>query len=236
MIATISKNRTRQTKVEPALTGNGDRKISVAPTKLKIENLRLTIGGPRLVCHRWEEKSKRQIEEKQQLRKKSKPEQRDPFGDFEQSLYRFPTQKWKFGIPAIALKKAGVSAGNDVGLVKTELRRAFHVLGDLVEITAEPIKEPQTDADVIYEGELQQYWQHGISMRRDVVRIPSGSDLRYRGQFLNWKITFELEFNAALISPEQIVALMTAAGFGAGLCEGRPEKDGEWGRFEVLFE
>ena len=139
-----------------------------------------------------------------------------------------------FGLPATALKSAAVTAANDVELRKTDMRRAFHIKGDLVKINAPPIIEAITQEDVEYAPEIVFEHQHGASMRSDMVRLAMNTaDIRFRAQFPVWSITFVLEYNSRVISPSQLVNLFNVAGFGVGLCEHRPEKNGSWGRFEV---
>jgi hypothetical protein len=59
------------------------------------------------------------------------------------------------------------------------------------------------------------------------------ADLRYRPEFRNWKCVVELEIDAELLQAGDVLALIGRAGFGVGLCEWRPEKGGEFGRYEV---
>jgi len=71
-------------------------------------------------------------------------------------------------------------------------------------------------------------------MREDMVRVGMGvADIRYRPQFDPWAAKVRIAFNAAAISPEQIANLLDIAGFGVGVGEWRPEKDGSFGRFHV---
>ena len=94
----------------------------------------------------------------------------------------------------------------------TDMRRAFHIDGDLVEIKSE--QHPQ--------------------MRMDMVRIGMGTaDVRFRPEFRDWSADVPIRFNEAVISVEQIVNLFNLAGFGVGIGEWRPEKDGQWGMFHV---
>jgi hypothetical protein len=48
--------------------------------------------------------------------------------------------------------------------------------------------------------------------------------------------SFTIQFNANVISAEQIVNLLTLAGFGVGVGEWRPERNGSFGRFHVATE
>jgi hypothetical protein len=71
-------------------------------------------------------------------------------------------------------------------------------------------------------------------MREDMVRVGMGSaDLRYRGEFKEWKTTFSIRFNKNVLSIEQIVLLFNTAGFAIGVGEWRPEKNGSHGMFHV---
>jgi len=71
-------------------------------------------------------------------------------------------------------------------------------------------------------------------MREDMVRIAMGTaDIRYRGEFKQWKVRLLVRYNASVLSPAQIYNLFNLAGFGVGVGEGRPEKNGSWGMFHV---
>ena len=92
----------------------------------------------------------------------------------------------------------------------TFLRGAFHVIGEMVTLNGEP------------------------SMREDMVRLPNRSaDIRYRGQFVEWSATVPLQVNTSSLSIEQIANLFYIAGFAVGVGDWRPEKNGQYGRFEV---
>jgi hypothetical protein len=59
------------------------------------------------------------------------------------------------------------------------------------------------------------------------------ADLRYRPEFRSWKATVSFEVDAELLQDKDVLALVGRAGFGVGLCEWRPEKGGEFGRYEI---
>ncbi|MEE5994731.1 MAG: hypothetical protein V3G42_16130 [Oscillospiraceae bacterium] len=61
------------------------------------------------------------------------------------------------------------------------------------------------------------------------------ADLRYRGEFKNWKATFTVIYNAsnADYSVETIINVLNAGGFTCGIGEWRPERDGDFGTFHV---
>jgi hypothetical protein len=66
------------------------------------------------------------------------------------------------------------------------------------------------------------------------VRIGMGStDIRYRPQFDAWAVKIEATIDADVLSPDVLANLVQRAGFGCGIGEWRPEKGGDFGRFEL---
>ncbi len=72
-------------------------------------------------------------------------------------------------------------------------------------------------------------------LREDMVRVGMGSaDIRYRGEFNNWYIDLQIEYNKnGQHSLEQIINIINAGGTACGIGEWRPEKDGQYGMFHV---
>ena len=71
--------------------------------------------------------------------------------------------------------------------------------------------------------------------REDAVTIGINTrGLAYRPEYEEWQVRVIVEFNPRLISEEQLLALIDQAGWGVGVCEGRPERSSAlgWGRFE----
>jgi len=199
--------------------------------ELKIEPLTLTVKGDSpLVVHAWGEKARREMLDKQMRKAKSVKEARNPSADVISSLYWLSNKPKemtedafidaikkgaRFGFPAKAFKAAAVSAGYRTGTIKNKVTMyaAFHIQGELVEIIGKP--EP----------------------REDMVRLagPSGvADIRFRGQFPEWKGVLNLTFCPDLISLEQIVNLFNLGGYCCGVGEMRVEKGGECGMFHVM--
>lgn len=167
-------------------------------------------GTSPLLMHKFSEKSKREMLDKMQGKAKaSKREIRDPEKDYQESMYVRPDGS--YGFPALAFKNAVVTAANDAGIQKVLARRAFHVTGDeLVKIDGAP------------------------TMREDTVRVGMGStDLRYRAEFQEWSTEIPLIFNEGVISLEQLLNLFRIAGFGVGVGDWRPERNGMHGTWEV---
>lgn len=190
--------------------------VSIPP--IRIEQLYITlVGDSALISHKWSEKAKKEMRDKQMGAAKTAKAPKDPDRDYRESLYEHP--EGGYGFPCVAFKAAAVSACRFTdGLKMTGVRGAFHVDGELARIEGEPRK------------------------REDMVRVGMGTaDIRYRGEFpvengVTWRTTLTVTYNADAITPAQITNLFNLAGFGVGVGEWRPEKDGSYGRFHVEGE
>lgn len=186
------------------------------------------VGDSALIVHKWSEKAKKEMLDKQQKKAKTKGhEAKDPVRDFINSLYWLegePEEKTeegfaraiqngaRFGFPAVAFKAAAVAAGYRTGVTKDKvsMNAAFHIDGEFVEINGVP------------------------KMREDMCKVGMGvADIRYRGEFKEWSATFQVKYNASAISLEQLVNLFNLGGFACGLGEWRVEKGGAFGMFHV---
>ena len=71
-------------------------------------------------------------------------------------------------------------------------------------------------------------------IREDMVRVGmGGTDLRYRGEFLDWTAVLDVTFVASALDLNSVLALIDAAGMGVGVGEWRPEKRGQHGTFAL---
>lgn len=186
------------------------------------------VGDSPLIMHKWSEKAKKEILDKQMKKAKTKGhDAKDPVADFINSMYWLegePEEKTeegfakaiqngaRFGFPSVAFKGSAVSAGYRCGVTKDKvsMNAAFHIDGEFVEIHGTP------------------------EMREDMVKIAMGTaDIRYRGEFKNWYAVFPVKYNASAISLEQLVNLFNLGGFACGVGEWRAEKGGTFGMFHV---
>lgn len=184
--------------------------VVIVIPRINIEHLMITlVGDAPLICHQWSEKAKREMLDKQTKKPQKEKAVRDPEQEYKDSLYEHPGGG--YGFPAVAFKKAAVSACTSIrSMTKVLARTAFHVEGDLIEIEGKP------------------------TPREDMVRIGQGTaDLRYRGEFKKWQVKLLVRYNAGVISKGQIINLFNVAGFGVGVGEWRPERDGSYGMFHV---
>lgn len=202
------------------------RPLEIKKVKIKI------IGDSPLIVHQFDEKSKRQILDKQTRETKTKARAvRNPYDEFIKSLYwltdipestpdafeKAINNGAKWGFKACSIKQAANSAAYRLGWVKNQmgLRGSYFIkadYGDMFEI----------------KGSIPE-------MREDTIRINgSNADLRYRAEFKNWYAEMILEYNASGVwTLEQILNCINAGGYCCGLGEWRPEKDGDFGRFHI---
>lgn len=179
------------------------------------------VGTTNLLVHRFSEKARKQIEDKQQKEAKAGRDKRDPDAEFYAAMYIISGNPKKkrpaavHGIPAAGFKKAMVRAGKGAGCVMTDLMCAFHVVGD-------------SGTDLV-RLEFEEVRRHD-----GTVRLPNKSaDMRYRPEYVGWRVWLNVSYNYRLISLQQLVNLCKLAGFGVGICEWRPEKGGQFGMYEI---
>jgi len=194
--------------------------VTIPPMNIQSMEIVL-VGDSPLIVHAWSDKAKKMMLDKQMKKAMPKKEAKNPELDVIDSLYWYSAKpksatladlaKAEFGFPTIAFKAAAVDACSHVdGMTKVGARGAFHIDGDLVKIEGTP------------------------TPREDMVRVGMGvADIRYRAEFRMWRVRLPIRYNANLISPEQLVNLYEAAGFGIGVGEHRPQRDGSCGRFHV---
>lgn len=212
----------------------------------EFEVMEFTIKGTTpLILHAWDEKAKRMMLEKQTGKaSKSKHEVKIPYNDFINSLY-WLTEKpedgafdeeakdnfeqaivkgAKFGFPIGGIKQAIITGAGRGGMdVKmTELRGSMFLEGNTEASTfdfAEIIGPPPV-------------------MREDMVKVGGMSkvaDIRYRGEFREWEIPLKMRINKnGKYTVEQLLNCVVLGGFVTGIGEWRPERDGQYGMFELV--
>lgn len=187
------------------------------------------VGDSPLIMHKWSEKAKREMLEKQMKVAKAKGhDAKDPVADFIESMYWLegePEEKTeegfekaiksgnaRFGFPSTAFKASAVAAAYRAKITKdrVSMNGAFHILGEMVEINGTPI------------------------MREDMVKIGMGTaDIRFRGEFPEWSAVLPIQYNAGVVTVEQLANMFNLGGFAVGVGEWRPEKSGSYGMYHV---
>lgn len=180
-----------------------------APT-LNLARLIVRLKGTSpLIAHAWSEKAKKEMRDKQQKKPKGAKEIRDPEAEFMAARY---IVDGKDVLPAIGFKNAAVTACTSIdGVTKVAARQTFHIDVEVVPILGPPPR-----------------------LREDMVRVGMGTaDLRYRPEYTDWAVDLPVTLNTNMMSVDQLVNLFNVAGFGVGVFEWRPERDGAFGRFTV---
>lgn len=213
--------------------------VSIPAPMIKDAVIRIK-GDTPIIFHKWSEKQKKMMRDKQMKIATAGKEARDPESEYLDSFYH--DQDGFIAFKANALKQALVGSARVIdGIAMTELRAGLFVVGDSLGMIPLLIKgkrikptklSSRVDGDEIYAVDTK---VPEIKMREDTVTVGMGSaDLRYRGQVENWEMIFTIRFLANRFSLEQVVNLVQYAGFTCGLGEWRPEKNGTSGTFSVV--
>jgi hypothetical protein len=173
------------------------------------------IGTAPLLVHRFSEKAKKQMLDNMQGRKSPKTV-KDPEAEYEAAFYRL--RDGGYGFPALAFKAATVGGARFYsGVTMTALKQFMFMRGEigddgrgLTRIIGEP------------------------TLREDVVTVGrNGSDLRYRPQFMPWEAELEVTYVTSALTRDSVLSLVDAGGMGVGVGEWRPERDGDFGTYQV---
>ena len=187
------------------------------------------IGDTPLIVHAWSEKAKREMLAKQVKAVKQGREVRDPYAEFEASLYKI--SEGVYGFPVTAFKNAITSgAHKDKGLARTALRAGLWLDATMVRMEA-------AMAGAICDMPLTRIWGSEPEMREDMVRVGSGlqktSSTAYRAQFSRWAVKITGRFDSVVITPEALAERLTDAGLSYGVGDWRTEKTGVFGSFHM---
>jgi hypothetical protein len=193
----------RIASVEP--TSDASSKIVIPKPRIEVLSIPI-IGTSPLLLHKWSEKAKRQMLDKQMKKATKAKDAKDPEADFNGA--RYISQDGWDGCPAVAFKSAMVGACRQCdGLPMTLAKRIFFVEVDGY--------TPDGDGLVRIVGEPR--------MHEAMVRLETGTaDIRYRPIYHPWRATIQVRFNAGIVSAEQVVNLIQIAGLSEGVGEWRP--------------
>lgn len=211
---TRGKNMAIDTK---EMAGAVEYSQAITLTPLQIARVEIPVEGVTpLIMHRWSEKSKREMLEKQTKKTTVKRAAKDPEAEYEAARYIFDDKH--DGVPAVAFKAAIVGAARQFeGLTLVQLKSSLFVEGEgvdqLIQIDGKPV------------------------MREDTVRVGMGTaDLRYRPIYTPWSAILHVRYVASAITLESVYALVDAAGLG-GVGEWRPSAPksltGSYGQFRI---
>lgn len=205
----------------PAVNGRVDSGEAIVLRRLERHTMNVPIiGQTPLIPHKWSEKARRMMLDKQQGKAVSKKAPKDPEAEAHAATYWMEDGKTP-GMPATAFKAAIADAARHFeGITQVLLKQSVFVIGEgadqLVPIHAER------------------------SLFESMPRNANGvADLRYRYQLWPWEATLPIEFVSSAVTPEALIALVDAAGLG-GVGDWRPSspksKSGTYGRWTVTGE
>ena len=207
---------TRRTAASAASTTASADALDIRGIEMKTMVVPIKGTAP-LIMHRFSEKAKKQMLDAMQGRKAPK-EPKDPEAEYQSAFYRMDDGTPAF--PSVGFKSAIVSAGRLFGksVKMTALRQQIFVDGELSLVESQKM--------VRIEGTPQ--------MREDVVRVGmSGTDLRYRPEFVEWSAEITIRYVASALTDDSVLSLLQAAGMGVGVGEWRPERSGDFGTFII---
>ena len=192
--------------------------VAVAPIdKISAETLQIPLRGTSpLVVHRFSEKAKLEMLHNAQG-KKTPREPKNPQAEYEAAFYRL--KDGGYGFPALAFKSATVGGARFYGK-----QISMTALKQFIFFTGEPGEDGHYYVPITGEP----------TMREDVVRVGrGGTDLRYRPQFSEWETLLTVTYVASMLTRGSLLSLIEAGGMGVGVGEWRPERDGDFGTYQI---
>ena len=191
------------------------KKGAVSPLDLQMTRF-FVVGTTPVMTQRFSEKPVAQILGKQGQLATSGRALREPEMDLCRACH--VTVDQHLGMPALAFKQIMVRGAKITNqLPMTDARAAFRVMGDskgLVALYGTP------EMDINY-------------VRNDGG---GGTDIRFRPRMDEWAAMLLVQYNQGVVSAEQLGQCLVAGGFGVGLGEHRPDKDGDKGTFRLGTE
>lgn len=187
--------------------------INLEPPEVEVVEIPV-VGETPLIMHRWSEKARKEMLDKQTGKTRQKKAPKDPVADYEAAKYQL--EDGRLAMPAVAFKAAIVDGARMFeGVKMTELRQVIHVFGE------------GRDQYVAVDGEPR--------MREDAVRVGMTTDLRYRPEIWPWQSVLTIRYVKRMLSLDTLVHLVNAGGMG-GVGEWRPSrsKTGSYGTFRVM--
>ena len=211
----------KQDEKQVSAEGSAKKEVGIKFIELLLRGRK---GAP-LVIHAFAEKAKQEIRDKQSKKAKRVKEARNP--QEESDAARYVDEKGRECAPITAIKKSIISAATAFDdLTKVAIRQSIFV--DCLANPGSPLVPIE-----LYDGRPAK----GV-MREDAVTIGVNTrGLTYRPEYREWQLRVRIEYNSRMVSEEQLLALVDQAGWGVGICEGRPERTSAlgWGRFERII-
>jgi len=204
----------------------GKEQVTIAPPNIKTGVFTI-VGIAPYVQHKFSEKAKRQMREKQEAgstaKKGAKREARNFQDDYEAAMYRTPNGG--YGIPAPAIRNAMISACRLCGFQMTRAKLSVFVEADCFDAA------DATPLIGIKNGEPKYF--------ESTVRLESGvCSLAVRPKWdEGWEADVRISFDADQFTLSDVANLLARAGQQVGIGEGRPDSKNStglgWGLFRI---
>lgn len=183
-----------------------------------IENQELEVeivGRTSLLVKRFDEKTQDSIAEKQAGTASRTKAPRKPEEECERA--RIKNADGEDCVRTIWFKKGLAAMGGYFGIPRGNIEQGVYIAGDLI-----PIK---------FTGKKP-------IMNTARVRVGQGgmakTSLAYRPEFPGWSCKLRIGFDKSVLTPHQVISLLAHAGAKNGIGEWRPQKGGDYGRFDVF--
>ena len=224
-----------------ATTKEKENKLIVNIPEIEFKAVRIKIKGTTpLVTNPFSLKQMQQISDKQHdlnPPKTRKHPVRNEWEDFTQALYWLSpppleyteeafieaAKNGRWGFSVGGLKNSAVAAAARRGIVKSmsSARGFFEIKG--------------AEQDFLYKKScIEIITPEPPFMRVDCLStFNSGADMRYRPQFDEWRMEFDVRVDTSVLTVEQLLTWFRLGGFACGLGENRAEKCEGWGSYEL---
>lgn len=203
--------------------GSKATKIEITAPNFSIVPVRIEGSAPLLIS-KFSEKSKQQIADSQTNENKTRAKRAPKDYKAEMNAARYLSAEGWDGLPCRAIRAAMIAACRTVSnLTMTAAKGAFFIV-------------PQ-GRDHTEDAPLVKINGKVMHDTRPARNSNGGTDMRNRPRYDNWWCEFEIQFDADMLSAQDIVNLLARAGMQVGLCELRPQSKmstgGEYGLFLV---
>jgi len=184
--------------------------ITIAAPKIETVCFNI-VGTAPYVQHKFSQKARQEILQKQLNPSKSKSKKnhdpRDIEGDYKAAMHLTPDGR--HGIPAPAFRSAMISACRVAGFQMTKAKLSVFVEHD------------DLDAE---EGTPLVYIKGEPEMHEAAVRIESGgTTVAFRPMWRKWSAELRVKFDRDQFTPTDVANLIMRAGLQVGIGEGRPD-------------
>ncbi len=192
-----------------------EKSISIPGINFKTIQIPIESTAPMLM-HRFAEKQRKQIMDKQTKKGKVGRAERDIDQEVNDCIHWIDRENKEIGFPIGGFKKALIRGCKNSGGNLVDARSSFNIIPD---------EENKNLVAINYDR-----WE----VQEDFVRLNGKTaDIRYRPCFTSWKAVLTIQYDADMISAEQLAVWVEKAGFGMGIGDWRPEKGGQCGTFTI---